>query len=93
VGIPTLAADVLVSPRTAIADEAVTAARPEVHLAHPETVRGIGEDIASCWDKLLLTHHGHTGEDLEALVRKTMAEHQVLPTQVFERLTAEPIKA
>ncbi len=93
VGIPALAAVVLASPRTVVADEAVTAARPEVHLAHPDVLRALGEDIARCWDKLLLTSHGHTGQDLETLIRKTMAEHEVLPTQVFERLTAAPIKS
>lgn len=60
-------------------------------IINPKTVREVGEDIATCWDKLLLTHHGHSGQDLDALVRKTMAEHQILPTQVFERLTAAPI--
>lgn len=93
VGIPTLAAVVVASPRTAVADEGVTAARPEVYLAQPGALRQIGDDIATCWDRLLLTHHGHTGQDLEALVRKTMAEHQVLPTQIFERLTAAPINS
>jgi hypothetical protein len=93
VGAPTLSAVVIASPRTQVADEAVTAAQPDVYLAHQDAFRGLGEDIARCWDKLLLTHYGHTGRDLEALVRKTMAEHQVLPTQVFERLTAEPIRS
>ncbi len=93
VGVPALAAVVVASPRTAVADEAVTAARPEVHLVHPQSFRELGEEMATCWDQLLLTHHGHSGQDLDALVRKTMAEHQVLPTQVFERLTAAPISS
>jgi hypothetical protein len=87
VGIPTLSAVVIASPRTQVVAEAVVAAQPHVYLAHPDAFRGLGEDIARCWDKLLLTHYGHTGRDLEALVRKTMAEQQVLPTQVYERLT------
>lgn len=93
VAIPSLAAVVLVSPRTAVADEAVTAARPEVHLAHPNLVRQISEATAECWKQLFQTHAGHTGDDLTALVRRTMAEHRVLPTQILERLTASPLKA
>ena len=89
---PSLAAVVIVSPRTAVADEAVTAAQPEVHLAHPDSVRQISEAAAACWEKLLQTQTGHTGSDLEALVRRTLAEHQVLPTQILERLTASPLK-
>jgi hypothetical protein len=93
VGVPLLSAVVIASPRQQIADEAVTVAQAHVYLAHPRVLRRIGDDIATCWDKLMLTHHGHTGQDLESLVRRTMAEHQVLPTQVFERLTALPIGA
>jgi hypothetical protein len=91
VGAPRLSAVVIASPRTQVADEAVTAAQSHVYRIHPDTCRTLGEDVARCWDKLLLTQYGHTGRDLQALVRKTMAEHQVLPTQVFERLTGEPI--
>ncbi len=69
VGVPMLAAVVIVSPRQQVADEAVTAAQAEVHLARQDVLRSIGDDIASCWDKLLLTYHGHTGKDLEALIR------------------------
>lgn len=93
VGIPALAATVIASPRTTVADEAVTGAHPEVHLAHPVTFRDLSENINQCWNELLLTHRGHTGQDLEALVRKTMAKHRILPTQVFERLTSSPIKS
>lgn len=93
VGAPTLSAVIIASQRTQVADEAVTAAHAHVFLVPPEAFRALGEDIARCWDRLVLTHYGHTGRDLETLVRKTMAETQVLPTQIFERLTAEPIRA
>lgn len=91
VGAPALSAVIIACARTQIADEAVTAAAPYVYLTHPRTLMELAEDIARCWEKLLLTRHGHSGRDLEALVRRTMAEHQVLPTQVYERLTADPI--
>jgi hypothetical protein len=93
VGTPALAAVVICSPRTRVADGAIVAAQEHVYLAHPEAFRALGDDIARCWEKLLLTHYGHTGRDLEALVRKMMAEHQVLPTQVFERLTGAPVRS
>ncbi|HTW08491.1 MAG TPA: hypothetical protein VME46_13325 [Acidimicrobiales bacterium] len=37
VGIPTLSAVVISSPRTQVADEAVVAAQSHVYLAHPDT--------------------------------------------------------
>jgi hypothetical protein len=93
VGIPALSAVVVASPRTRVSDEAVVAAQDYVYLVHPDALRRLSEDVISCWEKLLLSRHGYTGKDLEALVRRTMAEHQVLPTQVFERLTETPIRA
>ena len=91
VGMPTLSAAVIACPRKQVVDEAVTAAQSHVYLAHPAIFKALAEDIAACWSKLMLTHYGHSGRDLEALVRKTMAEYQVLPTQAYERLTENPI--
>ena len=91
VGLPALAASVIACPRTQVVDEAVTQAEAHVFLTHPDEFIALGDDIARCWEKLLLTHHGNTAKDLEALVRRTMAEHQVLPTQAYERLTGIPI--
>lgn len=88
---PTLAAVVIACARTQVADEAVTAAQSHVFLTHPDVFRGVLEDAARAWSRILMTRKGHTGRDLEALVRKVMAEHQVLPTQVYERLTAQPV--
>ena len=43
----------------------------------------------SCYSRIMAI----PGGDLEALIRKTMAEHQVLPTQVYERLTGARIRS
>ncbi len=90
---PALAATVVASPRTAIADEAVTGAHLEVYLVHPKVFYEISDNVSQCWDELRLNHHGHTGQSLEALVRKTMNKHRVLPTQIFEQLTSSPIRS
>lgn len=91
VGVPALSAVIIACARVQIADEAVTGAEPHVYLAHPKAFVALAEDIARCWERVMLTRYGHSGRDLEALVRRTMAEHQVLPTQVYERITANPI--
>ncbi len=92
VGSPLVGADIIVSPRTKIADEAITQAMPHVYLTHPEVLRILAGDVASFWEQLMLRRTGHTGRDLENLIRTLMASYQLLPTQVFERLTTDPIK-
>jgi hypothetical protein len=92
VGLPLVGADIIISPRTKIADEAVAQALAHVHLAHPDVLRALADDVASFWQQLILRHRGYTGPDLENLIRTLMAGFQVLPTQVFERLTTDPIR-
>ena len=92
VGSPLVGADIIVSPRTKIADEAITQALPHVYLSHPEVLRKLAGDVTSFWEQLMLRRTGHTGRDLENLIRTLMASYQLLPTQVFERLTTDPIK-
>ena len=92
VGTPMNGASIIVSPRTQIADAAVTQALPHVFLAHPDVIRDIATDTQKFWGELLLRHSGHTRQDLEHLVRTLMANHSLLPTQVMERLTADPIR-
>lgn len=93
VGSPFIAADIIVSPRTRIADEAVTQAMPHVFLSHPDVLRELAADVGHFWEQLTLRHVGHRGTDLGNLVRTLMAGHQILPTQVLERLTTDPIRS
>jgi hypothetical protein len=92
VGSPLVAADIIISPRTMIADEAITQALAHVHLVHPDIIRDLSGDIASFWEQLMIRRAGHSGHDLDHLIRTLMASYQVLPTQVFERLTVDPIR-
>lgn len=88
---PEQSVSLIASPRTAIDPEAVAVAEPHVHLAHPREFQALAADAQAAWDELIARCTGHVGVDLERLVRRVLAAHRLLPTQVRERLTTEPI--
>jgi hypothetical protein len=69
----------------------VAAAESHVYLVHPDDIGLLVADVAEAWDDLLSRSMGHTGEDLQMLVRRVFSDHQVLPIQIRERLTATPV--
>ncbi|MCA1704758.1 MAG: hypothetical protein LC808_16435 [Actinobacteria bacterium] len=81
----------MISPRTAIAPEAVAAAESHVHLVHPDVIQLLLSAAMAAWQDLLNRSAGHTGNDLQLLVRRIFGDHQVLPSQVRERLTEVPV--
>lgn len=91
VALPDQVADVIVSPRGRIAQEAIAAADPHVYLAHPDDIRAIAADAREAWTQLMARKGGHEGEDLDVLVRRLFGERRCLPSQILERLTSEPI--
>ncbi|HEX2917392.1 MAG TPA: hypothetical protein VHN81_02680, partial [Edaphobacter sp.] len=92
VSIPTLSVDVIVSPRSRIHADAVAIARPFVYVVQPKTLRELADSIQDAWKDLLVRYRGHSGADLENLVRRVFAEYRTLPTQVRERLTTDPVR-
>ena len=92
VTVPDLSIDLIVSPRERVHTDAVAIARPFVYLTHPDAVRQLASKVQAAWTELLLRQRGHTGQDLEDLVRRLLAEHRLLPTQVRDRFTADPIR-
>jgi hypothetical protein len=82
---------IIASPRTAIDPEAVTVAEPHVYLVHPRHFEALAAHTRAAWEELITRCTGHTGADLERLVYRVLATHRLLPTQVRERLTGEPI--
>jgi len=88
---PEPSVSIMISPRTAIAPEAVAAAESHVHLVHPDIIQLLLSDAMAAWQDLLNRSAGHTGDDLQLLVRRIFGGHQVLPSQVRERLTETPV--
>ena len=64
VPIPEPSASVIVSPRTAIAPEAIAAAEEHVYLTQPNTLRQLLDDTAIAWEELLNQSPGYNADGL-----------------------------
>ncbi|OKH65777.1 hypothetical protein EB73_21165 [Mycobacterium sp. SWH-M3] len=83
---------VVVSPRGIVDPHAVPMAAPHLHLVTPSVMLDIAHDVARAWKQLRGIAPGASGAALHKEVAETMWEHRILPTQVYERLTVNPIR-
>ncbi|NQX13718.1 hypothetical protein HQQ80_18985 [Microbacteriaceae bacterium VKM Ac-2855] len=89
---PASNATVIISPRATVHHDGVTVAYPQLYLANPsEVVLNLGYDIQAVWADLLRTSHGLTWKELRSRVTDALNSRLVLPSQVFERMTRDPI--
>lgn len=88
---PVGSATILVSPKPGIHDDGVAGAEPHVHFVAPPLVRELAYDASSAWADILARQAGLTVPQLRDLVATSMRQRAVLPSQVLERLTREPI--
>jgi len=83
---------VIVSPRSIVDPDAVPIAAAHVHLASPKIILDIAHDTVRAWKELRGIAQGVTGEALHPEAARVLWEHRVLPTQVRERLSKDPIR-
>lgn len=83
---------VIVTPRGVVDPDAVSIAAPQVHLASPKLVLDIAHDTARAWNELRGAAHGAVGDARHRAVATVLWQHRVLPTQVRERLTRDPVR-
>lgn len=83
---------VIVTPRNVVDPDAVPIAAPHVYLATPKLVLDIAHDAVRAWKELRGMAKGVSGEVLHGDVARVLWEHRVLPTQVRERLSRNPIR-
>lgn len=80
------------SPRSVVNPDAVLIAASHVYLAMPKLVLDIAHDVVRAWKELRGMAKGVAGEVLHADIARVLWEHRVLPTQVRERLSRDPIR-
>ena len=83
---------VVVSPRSVVDPDAVPIAAPHVHLVLPALLLDVAHGAVRAWKELRGRAKGVPGELLHADVARVLWEHRVLPTQVRERLSRDPIR-
>ena len=88
---PAGSATVIVSPKPAVAPEGVISAESHVHVVSPAVITDLARDTAEAWDEILAGRAGHSGPALRELIAAALARHSVLPSQVLDRLTLQPV--
>ena len=88
---PVGSATVIVSPKPAVAPEGIISAESHVHVVLPTVITDLALDAAEAWDEVLASRAGHSGAALRELVAAALARHSVLPSQVLDRLTLQPV--
>jgi hypothetical protein len=89
---PDASISVIVTPRSVVDPDAVPIAAGQVHLATPKLILDIAHDTARAWKELRGIATGVSAEALDNDVARVLWEHRVLPTQLRERLSRDPIR-
>jgi len=83
---------VIVSPRSVVDPDAVSIASAHVHLASPKAMLDIAHDSVRAWKQLRGLAPGVGAAGLHPEAARLLWEHRVLPTQIRERLSRDPIR-
>lgn len=82
---------VVVSPKPAIHPDGITAAEDHVHYSAPLAIAEIAYDADSAWNEMLTKAPNRSLPQLRALVGGVFEGHGILPSQIQERLSREPV--
>lgn len=88
---PVGSATIIVSPKPGVHDNGIKGAEPHVHLVQPSKVSELAHDVESAWIDLLARSSGRSTAQLRQLVADTFNSRGVLPSQIHERLTIDPV--
>jgi hypothetical protein len=83
---------VIASPRRMIDPDAVPIARPHLFLVHPEVLLSLAGDAVRAWKQVRGAAVGVADAAQQDLVARVLWEHQLLPTQVRDRLTRTAVR-
>ncbi len=90
---PLGSATIVVSPKPGIHGDGIAGAESHVHFAAPSSIAEIAHDADSAWSDLLAKSSGRTEAQLRELVADTFNSRGILPSQVHDRLTRDPVNA
>lgn len=90
---PPESATIIISPKPRVHSDGITGAEQHVHCVAPPTVSEMASDVVSAWKELLPKVGQMDLDQLRELVADTFNAHGVLPSQIHERLTHDPVAA
>ncbi|MFK5160584.1 DEAD/DEAH box helicase [Propionibacterium freudenreichii] len=88
---PVGSATIIISPKPGVHDNGIKGAEPHVHLVPPSALSELAYNVGSAWDDLLTKSSGRSTAELRQLVTDTFNSRGVLPSQIHERLTIDPV--
>jgi hypothetical protein len=89
---PEGSASIIVSPRPAVHPDGVTAAEPHLHLTTPQVMLGVALDVVAAWKRIRGAIVDTMGDDARrTVVAEAFDRRRVLPSQIRERLTQQPV--
>lgn len=90
--VPEHSVSVVVTPRDAVDPDAVAIADPHVFSTRPKLLSDLGHDVTRAWNELRLAMRGLEDTARREETAAILWKHRVLPTQLIERLTQDPIR-
>lgn len=83
---------VIVTPRPAIDPDAVPIARPHVYITRPKLMLDLAHDLTRAWKEFREAAPGVGEAAMREEAARILWQNRVLPTQIVERLTRDPIR-
>ena len=83
---------VIVTPRSVVDPDAVPIASAHVYLTAPKLILDIAHDVVRAWKALRGIAQGAAADALHPDAARILWEHRVLPTQIRDRLSRDPIR-
>jgi DNA polymerase III delta prime subunit len=90
---PAGSATIIISPKPGVDVDGVKGAQPHLYHVDLSDIRTLAKDVVQAWSEILAAKAGRNPSALSDLVQQTMSGHGLLPTQVRESLTADPVAA
>ena len=90
---PPGSATIIISPKPGVDIDGVKGAQSHVYHVELSDILTLAKDVVQAWSEILAAKDGRTPSELSDLVRQTMSGHGLLPTQVRETLTYDPVAA
>ncbi|MEV8000845.1 helicase C-terminal domain-containing protein [Pseudarthrobacter oxydans] len=83
---------VMVSPKGVVRPAAVAGSNKNIYLVSPEEMKEVALDVKRAWSAIrTFATDTDSTEQIDETAR-VLWEHRLLPTQVYDRLTVEPVK-
>ena len=90
--VPPDSAIIIISPKPGVNSEGAKSADTNLYLIPPTVLSKIASDLVSAWDCVLVSDvKSMTDPQLRERVEKEFFNRALLPSQIHERLTSDPI--